>query len=215
VPDFKFWEELLSLLLEYKASKDEVEARHRLISILSEGERAFDPYRVPYHVTASGIVVTEDLGSIVLQLNQDGTEWRIPDGHANAGDRSIFDAASRVISSALFGPDAYEPEMLFDAPFNSDIFDLGINAISRDDEIGGRHSHIGIRFLFKLNEWASEKIVSQEKLFEADLHKFAPLKFWPAEGRYGIPVEESMKRVFRKTLEEIPYFPPPRDRLRF
>jgi 8-oxo-dGTP pyrophosphatase MutT (NUDIX family) len=105
-----------------------------------------DPFsRVRYqpgHVTASGIVLSPDGGSVLMILHAKLGRWLQPGGHVEAGDMSLRDAAAREVIEETGIEVEHDDEPLVD---------LDIHDIPGRPEAPA-HQHFDLRFGFRARE---------------------------------------------------------------
>ena len=142
----------------------------------------------PGHFTASGFVVSPDLGAVLLVHHRRLERWLQPGGHVDSGDVSVEDAARREIE---------EETGIGDLVGLGGLVDIDVHAIPpRHDEPA--HSHFDLRFGYR---------AAQEVLTPADeVHDARWVPFGRVE---AYEVDESVRRGLVKLRDLLDASPSP------
>lgn len=131
------------MLRAYTTTVDERADLEGMLELLEAVNSPFDrDLFSPGHFTASGFVVSPDLGSVLLVHHRRLDRWLQPGGHVDPDDRSVEGAARREIE---------EETGIGSLESLGGLLDIDVHPIPpRHDEPG--HRHFDLRFAYTTDE---------------------------------------------------------------
>jgi ADP-ribose pyrophosphatase YjhB (NUDIX family) len=137
--------ELARMLESFDPPPWGIAARNEMILLTRSSFDVFSRYVYdPGHFTASGFVLSPDLGSVLLVHHRRLDRWLQPGGHVDPTGERMVDAARREI--------AEETGVNRLGLAGDGIFDVHVHEVpaARGEP---RHRHYDVRFLFRSDEW--------------------------------------------------------------
>lgn len=141
---------------EYAANHpDECESAEKILTFLSQEKRHFHREQLDGHITASAIVVNQNLTKILLTYHAKFDKWMQLGGHADGDSDTI-----RVAHREGYEESGLPPEEI--KLFNEEIFDLDIHDIPEKGNEPA-HMHYDIGYIFQAHDKVPLQISAESK----------------------------------------------------
>lgn len=162
--------------------------RARMAAFAGAHPNPFDRAIVEGHFTGSGLVISEDGGSVLLLHHIKLQRWLQPGGHGEPGETRGENVAAREVTeetglAARLHPTAPRP------------FDVDIHVIPAR-KLDPQHEHLDLRYLFIAHPTEALRAESPEE--PAPTIAGPALRWFSIEEALAMDIDEGLKRMIRK-----------------
>ena len=180
--------DLPAILAGHQASEPREELdRVRMLRFAHAHPNPFDRTIREGHFTGSGLVMSEDGGSVLLLHHAKLHRWLQPGGHGEAGEHAGEEVASREVAEET----GLEPRLHRAAPRPFDVDIHTIPARKGDPS----HEHLDLRYLFIADPAAG---LREEALEDGALIAGPALRWFPTGDALGMDLDPGLKRMIIK-----------------